>query len=185
MSIEETTERIQQLSTVIPRDHSIEFSWFWAYPSSNRYAVDTFCRFLTETGKEYGACDSSTSQPLMLYTRPAVDDIGRIYNADGEVWDEQNGLDGTWGDITDPDGDSITEQPDIVSALVDDLFDMAKGDLSTLPAKLDACDWCIRHIEYLTDFDGTLESLWATETWASFSAWCEEKGIPNPYTTGE
>lgn len=63
-------------------------------------------------------------------------------------------------------------------------FDMARGDLSTLPAKLNACDWCIRHYENVDD-GATFEGLWSTETWARFNDWCDKQGISNPYTTDE
>lgn len=178
----ETIERIRQLCAVIPLDHPIECSFFWDYQKKG-YGIDEFLRFLAETGTPLGACDGANVDPIQLYRRPEDTD-DREYTVDGDILDELYGFDGTWGEFIDPEGDEVANYPSITELFIDELFDMARGDLSTLPAKLNACDWCIRHYENVDD-GATFEGLWSTETWARFNDWCDKQGISNPYTTDE
>lgn len=179
-----TIERIHQLCTVIPLDQPILFTFFWDYQADCAGAAGVFCDFLAETGTEHGACDSSPIDPVMLYERPDAEQEYHVYTADGSIYDEEYCFGGesgtsTWGDAIDPDGFEVKNYPNVTTSLVDALWDMANGDLQSLPEKLEKRDWCVRY--YQQAADGYFEKEWSGETWDAFDAWCKKKGIENPY----
>lgn len=178
-----TIERIHQLCTVIPLDQPILFTFFWDYQADCAGASGDFCDFLAETGREIGTCDSSPIAPVMLYERPDGEQESYVYTADGAIYDEEYGFGGesgtsTWGDAIDPDGFEVKSYPNVTAAIVDALWDMANGDLSSLPEKLEQRDWCIR---YHQQADGYFEKEWNGATWDAFDEWCKKRGIENPY----
>lgn len=178
-----TTTRIRQLCTVIPLDKPIWFTFFWKYQADCAGASGDFCDFLAETGREIGTCDASPIDPVMLYERPDAEQESHVYTADGSIYDEEYCFGGesgtsTWGDVINPDGYEVTSYPNVTTAIVDALWDMASGDLQSLPEKLEERGWCVRHYQYA---DGYFEHEWGDETWSAFDAWCKKKGLENPY----
>lgn len=179
----ETIERVRQLCAVIPLDQPILFTFFWDYQADCAGEAGVFCDFLAETGTEHGACDSSPIEPVMLYERPDAEQDYHVYTAGGSIYDEEYGFGGesgtaTWGDAIDPDGFEVKNYPNVTASLVDALWDMANGDLSSLPEQLEQRDWCIR---YYQQTDGYFEKEWNGATWDAFDEWCKKKGIENPY----